>query len=294
MDSLLNQDETAVDCGGSRCPGCDTGQACATGGDCASGVCVQKACASPSCDDFTRNGAETGVDCGGGCPGCAPGLGCKVAADCTSSVCTSKVCQMPSCSDQIKNGAETDTDCGGSGACARCPTGAACLIGGDCVSGACSSGQCASPLRAELNAADGSASTAQPHPFVRIVNQSSSSVPLSELTLRYYYSKEPSGDESFACYWFNLGDCASLVKATFANVTPKSAMADRYLELSFASGAPALPAGQTAEVHSAFYVASYSAFTQTNDYSFNASSTFATTNHITVYRNGVLVWGQEP
>jgi len=36
-------------------------------------------------------------------------------------------------------------------------------------------------------------------------------------------------------------------------------------------------------------------FTQTNDYSYNAStSAWTTTTAVTVYRNGVLVYGTEP
>lgn len=54
---------------------------------------------APTCTDGVKNGAETGVDCGGSCAACAPAA---------------------SCTDGVKNGAETGVDCGGS--CAACTT----------------------------------------------------------------------------------------------------------------------------------------------------------------------------
>jgi len=42
-DHMENGDESDVDCGGS-CPGCDAGESCDTGGDCASGLCLFGAC----------------------------------------------------------------------------------------------------------------------------------------------------------------------------------------------------------------------------------------------------------
>lgn len=253
---------------------------------------MQQACASPSCTDFTQNGDETGVDCGGGCPGCAAGLACKVGADCASGVCTGNICQVPSCTDTIKNGGESDTDCGGS--CPLCANGKGCLADTDCAGATCTAGKCTTGMHAELEEEDVSATIAQPHPFVRIVNQGKTSVPLVDLTLRYYFTKEPTGDEAFACYFFNLGTCDTLVSETFTDFTPKTATANRVLEFAFLAGAPTLAASQTAEVRGAFAVPDYSPFTQTNDYSFNNSTSFVVSDHVTVYRKGVLIWGTEP
>ncbi|HWZ90553.1 MAG TPA: cellulose binding domain-containing protein, partial [Polyangiaceae bacterium] len=291
-DSVLNQDETAVDCGGLTCPACTAGQSCDSGRDCQSQVCMQTSCASASCADFTQNGSETGVDCGGGCPGCATGLGCSVATDCSSSVCSSGVCQAPRCDDQIKNGSESDIDCGTG--CTLCAIGRTCLAGGDCTSGVCTAGQCAPYLHAEFAANDPEMSTATPHPFLRIVNDGTAAVPLHELTLRYYYSKEPAGSEAFSCYWVSIGDCPTLAPATFHDLSPKTATADRYLEISFVASAPSLTAKQNIEIHDAFFIPNYPFFTQTNDYSFSTNTDFVTSQHVTVYRNGALVWGTEP
>ena len=43
-DSVLNQDETDVDCGGPTCPPCSNGKACETAIDCSSLQCSSKVC----------------------------------------------------------------------------------------------------------------------------------------------------------------------------------------------------------------------------------------------------------
>eukprot|EP00494_Astrolonche_serrata_P001919 UN01925 len=95
-DSMQNQDEEGVDCGG-VCPACET---CddgiqnqdEEGVDCG-GVCP----ACETCDDGIQNQDEAGVDCGGVCPACE------------------------TCDDGIQNQDETGVDCGGE-FCPACPT----------------------------------------------------------------------------------------------------------------------------------------------------------------------------
>ncbi|MBU1975164.1 MAG: hypothetical protein KKG59_02040, partial [Nanoarchaeota archaeon] len=87
-DSIMNQDETSVDCGG---------------------VC--KEC--PTCWDGKTNGNESGKDCGGECKACPAGAKCNTHLDCDSYVCAgSGICQAASCSDQTKNQGEQGIDCG--------------------------------------------------------------------------------------------------------------------------------------------------------------------------------------
>ena len=77
------------------------------------------AAAASTCYDGVRNGAETGVDCGGvscdACPTCADGVknGDETGVDCGGSCAA-----CATCSDGVKNGEETGVDCGG--ACAPC------------------------------------------------------------------------------------------------------------------------------------------------------------------------------
>jgi len=157
-DGKQDGNETGVDCGGS-CQGCPTGGGCVLGKDCAGLVCATGpvttpgagggpidcpagascTCQAPDCTDGLKNGAETGVDCGGGtCPACAVGGGCAVDTDCASSACdvVSKQCVADPCADHHKDGAETDVDCGG-GTCPACAVNAACAADTDCTTSAC-------------------------------------------------------------------------------------------------------------------------------------------------------------
>jgi len=147
-DELLNQDETATDCGGICGSTCIDGASCGTGSDCISGVCEGDLCRPPSarCDDGTTNGAETDVDCGGtdaGCPRCADGDSCLVDPDCVSDQCDDGTCV--SCTDDRLSGEETDVDCGGPDpTCPGCGDGDRCVVPGDCASNQCAGGRCVS------------------------------------------------------------------------------------------------------------------------------------------------------
>jgi hypothetical protein len=92
-DSLLDGDETDIDCGGS-CPGCLPGHPCNKGTDCLSKICTDSGtCAAPTCNDGVTNGSESDVDCGGTtCAACANGRTCNSDADCVSAGCLAGVC----------------------------------------------------------------------------------------------------------------------------------------------------------------------------------------------------------
>jgi len=94
-DTIRNQGETAVDCGGSSCPPCAAGQTCSSGSDCASLVCGTGVCQAPTCGDTAKNQDESDLNCGGvmsTCPPCADGRTCNGPTDCDSTLC-STTCQ---------------------------------------------------------------------------------------------------------------------------------------------------------------------------------------------------------
>ena len=149
-DGVVNGGESGVDCGGeSSCELCEVGFGCTRGADCDSGVCGDAdVCLAAACDDGVANGAESGIDCGGGstCGLCEAGLGCTRGDDCASGVCGDGVCFAPTCNDGVANGLEGGVDCGGASACELCADGAACGLPSDCLSGVCSAeGVCAAP-----------------------------------------------------------------------------------------------------------------------------------------------------
>jgi len=70
-NSIKDQDETDVDCGGDKCSGCAEFKMCNMDSDCATGMyCAQQIkCLKPTCTDEIKNQNEVTVDCGGVCGG---------------------------------------------------------------------------------------------------------------------------------------------------------------------------------------------------------------------------------
>ncbi len=95
------------------------------------------------CENGTRDGEETDVDCGGGsCDPCGPGGRCESNDDCDTMICAGGFCQTPTCYDGLLNGSETGVDCGGS--CPNSCTSNGCINNAQCGSGQfCLDGECA-------------------------------------------------------------------------------------------------------------------------------------------------------
>lgn len=119
------------------------------------------------------------------------------------------------------------------------------------------------------------------------------SIPMSSLTVRYWFTEDGSSPMGFACDFANLG-CTS-ISGSFTSVPPV-AEADHYVQLGFSSGLPDLGSGgNTGIIQTRVFRTDFANMTQTNDWSFNASdSTFTANPHITVYYNGQLIYGTEP
>lgn len=150
---------------------------------------------------------------------------------------------------------------------------------------------CALELKYMTSATDATAQDIRPH--YEIDNNGASPQSLTELTVRYYFTADGSAQQAFACDYAQVG--CGLIQATFAAIAPAKPTADRYFELSFTGGV--IPAGgSSGEIQVRFHDSNYQgSFTQTNDYSFNATATqYADWNNVTVYRDGTLVWGTEP
>jgi cellulose 1,4-beta-cellobiosidase len=136
-------------------------------------------------------------------------------------------------------------------------------------------------------------------PQINIVNTGTEPLPLSELKLRYYFTKDSQTQAlEAACSWTALpGTCAN-VTVTTGTLTPALTVADSYLEVGFTAGAGSLPVGgQTLDLIVRVNKANWSDFDQSNDYSFDPTSTSDTWkdwSKVTLYRNGTLIWGLQP
>ena len=147
--------------------------------------------------------------------------------------------------------------------------------------------------------ADTNAKTLSPHPQFKLVNLSATPINLSTLTIRYWFTGDGAvtfgAAIDFAANSANV-QIQSGMSATFVSVSRTGA--DHYMQLNFGSGAGNLTNAAGAFVQSRFNSTNPDFgvnFTQTGDYSFDPTKTTLTDwTQVTVYQNGVLIWGIEP
>jgi cellulose 1,4-beta-cellobiosidase len=151
-------------------------------------------------------------------------------------------------------------------------------------------------LKVQYKAGDSAGTDNQIRPHLSLFNLGSSAVSLSQVKIRYWYTRENNSQaQSFACDWAQIG-CASLT-SSFVMLSPVRPSANAYVELGFTSGTLAAGA-QTGPMQLRVYNADYSNYTESNDYSYSLSGTaplsFIDWSRVTIYVGGVLVWGTEP
>ena len=151
-----------------------------------------------------------------------------------------------------------------------------------------------SSVSAQYETSVTTATTQSFQPMLNLVNNGTSAVPLSSVTVRYWFTSD-GGASTFATNcWYALVGCANVTQSVVA--VPAVTGADHYVQVGFTAAAGSLAAGASSgQIQSAVNKSDWSNFTQTNDYSFNAADTAWTANtDVTVYVNGTLVWGTEP
>jgi len=146
----------------------------------------------------------------------------------------------------------------------------------------------------QYRASDTNAADNQIKPHFNVVNVGTTSIPLRELTIRYWYTKDGDRPEVYWCDYAAIG--CSNVSGRFVTLTAPEIGADSYLEISFAAGAGTLaPGGQTGEIQNRFNKDNYSNYNEADDYSFDPARTaFSDWMRVTLYHNGGLIWGVDP
>lgn len=147
-------------------------------------------------------------------------------------------------------------------------------------------------LKAQYKNNDSSTGDNGIRPGLKLVNGGSSTVDLSKVTIRYWFTGESSsaGYQTF-CDWAQLG--CSTVKTSVSAVSPSRTGADHYLEVGFTSGSLAVGA-DSGELQLRMAKSDWSNFDESDDYSRGANSSYADAAKVTVYVAGTLVWGTEP
>ncbi|RZK54122.1 MAG: T9SS type A sorting domain-containing protein, partial [Hymenobacter sp.] len=134
----------------------------------------------------------------------------------------------------------------------------------------------------------------QLRPFLQLVNTGTTAVPYSGLTVRYWLTVENfMGQLVTPIDYAKLG--TSLVSARYVQLATPRQGAFGYIEYSFAAGAGNLAAGtDSGPIYGKAYKPDYSNFDETDDWSYQTSSSFTTNSHVTLYQNGTLIAGTEP
>lgn len=130
----------------------------------------------------------------------------------------------------------------------------------------------------------------------QIINTGTTAVPLSSVTMKYWFTNEAPADPLvFACDWAQV-DCSN-VTSQFVNLSTPVTKANMYVQIGFTAAAGSLAPGQsTGEIQTRIHHENWSNFITTDTYSFISDPSFVykDTQTVTLYVNGVLVWGTEP
>ncbi|MGE6738199.1 cellulose binding domain-containing protein, partial [Streptomyces sp. NPDC059900] len=135
----------------------------------------------------------------------------------------------------------------------------------------------------------------QSEPWLKVRNTGSSAVQLSDVKVRYYFKADSaSASYRFACSWAVKG--CSNITGTFGTLAHPTATADRYLEISFTSGAGGLaPGADTGDMQLRFHQSNWQPLRQSDDYSFGQErSAYGDWSRVTAHQGGTTTWGEAP
>jgi len=149
------------------------------------------------------------------------------------------------------------------------------------------------------------AETKEIQPRIKLINTGDTPITLSDVKIRYFYTKDSVINEIYTCDWANI--TPSKITGTIVEMSDTKPNADSYVEIEFIDDAGILNPGENVEIVSRIgnsYALSMATppysewnymYDQDSDYSFNSSSSsFVVWNKITVYISGNLYWGIEP
>ncbi|MFJ9726604.1 cellulose binding domain-containing protein [Streptomyces sp. NPDC101209] len=130
-------------------------------------------------------------------------------------------------------------------------------------------------------------------PSLEIFNESKKALPLSEVSLRYYFTAD-GGSYAFNCVQAAVG-CSRVAGSVVALDKPAKS-ADHYLEIRFSAGAGTLrPGANSRGIDLQLYRVDHKELDQSDDRSFDAGkTTYKESEKVTAYKRGILAWGEEP
>jgi autotransporter-associated beta strand protein len=151
------------------------------------------------------------------------------------------------------------------------------------------------PFNLQVQHMDGDTQTSGTNlkPYLKVINTDTVTAVYKELTARYWFTAENFAGINTWIDYAAMG--SNKVKMKYVALdTPRNG-AFGYVEYSFDSTAGTLAAGANSGAIQSRVANKNSALLQeTNDYSYAPDRTYMTDDHITLYRNGRLIWGIEP
>ena len=148
-------------------------------------------------------------------------------------------------------------------------------------------------LKVKYKDGDNNLTNNQIKPNLTIYNEGTAAVPYNELTLRYWVTPENYSGISTWIDYAQLGN--SKVKMNYVALPEPRNGAFGYIEYSFDPTTGNLLAGaNSGQIQSRFANSNWANLSESDDYSYTNTNVYAYNEHITMYRNGVLVWGVEP
>lgn len=130
-------------------------------------------------------------------------------------------------------------------------------------------------------------------PNFKITNFGTAPLVLANVKLRYYFTVDGEITQNFFCDYSQVG--SSNVTGTFVKLATPKVGADYYLEIGFNTGTYTMEPGASIDIQCRIAKSNWTNYTQTNDYSFNATATtYVDWTKATGYVSGVLQWGVEP
>ena len=131
-------------------------------------------------------------------------------------------------------------------------------------------------------------------PQLEVFNVGHTSINLNDVTIRYWYTIDTNQPQNYWCDYALVG-CGNLT-GKFVSLATARPGANTYLEVGFTGGAGSLaPGANTGEIQNRFSKTDWSNYDEAHDYSYNGTLTaFTLWTKVTIYYQGVLVWGTEP
>jgi Cellulose binding domain len=150
------------------------------------------------------------------------------------------------------------------------------------------------PVKVQDRSHDNENPDATLYALYQLVNTGATAVPLTSVTMRYWFTNDAPADPLvFECDWAQL-DCANVTAKFVTLATPVSG-ANTYVEIGFKAGSLA-PGRNSGEIQTRIHHVRWSNFNTTASYSFIADPSFVykDTQTVTLYQAGALIWGTEP